>query len=361
LEREYLVFDTFAVESDYSYDISTARPLFGNLRVDINPNKLIKTLQVSVHFEASSQDLLDNTQFCFSNDNTGRGLQIGVPTDLGQSDLLTFNIVLLLPHNQSKQFFRLNNFATYLPLFRQDFGHLAGQYIFSDARIEGPLSNITIKSMRGDKVAIKSSLAPIVGTFNITQSLSLDTIGSPIFVDASLEPIDDDVPTSLTATTGNGEIRANITLANPRTDPDDDGDSITYIAELSTFNGPMNVNVLHSPISQSSNLFLRVQNNLGSANVSLDQKFVGTFDVQTKLAPVTVLGTAQRAAKPLADTGATFYTVDSAERSYGWIGLGPKPSALALTQYGHVEVTSSMSPVTLLIEGVESSHTEDPP
>jgi hypothetical protein len=97
------------------------------------------------------------------------------------------------------------------------------------------------------------------------------------------------------------------------------------------------------------------QNNLGPANVALDDRYQGTFEARTKFASARVYEQYGSAGRVEADTPGTMveqrtkYVYDhlSTSRISGWRGQGKRPRRRGDLGQGHVEVVSSLSPVML--------------
>jgi hypothetical protein len=134
------------------------------------------------------------------------------------------------------------------------------------------------------------------------------------------------------------EIDARVTLVAPTTS--------NFVADVKTFNGPLNVHVAHSSSTPPMPLQLSVQNNIAATNVFLDNKYEGLFNVQTKLDKVTVQQL--NATDPLGKGRQRYvrYDQSSFDRAQGWVGWGVQPSGDGVPQ-GQVKVIASLSPVLL--------------
>lgn len=122
------------------------------------------------------------------------------------SDALSFNITLLLPHVVSPRPLRLDRLSTSLPYFNQSFGHLE-TVRFKKVLIEGASSKVTfdvsrrlglrppsffsfrpcllpsclpaqtsMQYIKANKLSVKTTEQEVSGTFNISDTLTLDTI-----------------------------------------------------------------------------------------------------------------------------------------------------------------------------------------
>ena len=141
-------------------------------------------------------------------------------------------------------------------------------------------------------------------------------------------------------------ISANITLAttvpgNPQFVP-------SFVTQAKTFNGGIDVDILHDKQTPSSSLSVQVQNALAESVVRLDSKFEGMFSVQTKLDQVTIRNqtTSRGGGKPGAKERVISFDQRSPGRASGWVGWGQRPPPRTFGK-GHVDIVSSLSPVTL--------------
>lgn len=185
-------------------------------------------------------------------------------------------------------------------------------------------------------------------------------------------------PTYLTLDTGNGfvlhivhnmepavnarvnsAIDAKINLDAPR--PVYKKHHSTFQTSIKTFGAPLNVSVSYDKSTPTSELHLRAQNNLAESHVSLDPKYEGTFDLQTKLSSAVV--TRQDKKVLVTDPSGQNrqrhleYDHTSSTRMFGWVGWGQRPRTTRKTQQGHVEIASSHSPVYLELDEIPSGDT----
>jgi len=286
---------------------------------------------------------------CLDASKYDTNLVIYVPHNLTASDALTVNVALLFPQATSP--ITVKKFITYLPYFSQTFGDLNGHITFKKATIEGPHSVVHFDSIGASKLLVKTSLGAISGTFSITRSISLDTVGAPIQANITLihDPKNDD-PTFMSLDTGNSAIDAKITLSAPPAS----GMSLlnappppVFVAHTATFNGSLSLDISHDILTPSVPLHLVTQNNQAVTNITLDSKFVGSFDVQTKLAEVAV-NQASDLVDPLGQgrMRTLLFDATSDERSLGWVGWGNRPKKYDPTQ-GYVQIISALSPALL--------------
>ncbi len=126
-------------------------------------------------------------------------------------------------------------------------------------------------------------------------------------------------------------------------------DPINFIGMVKNFNGPLTLDIAHDVDTPPIPLDLHVQNTQAASNVTLDSKYVGTFDVQTKLATVAVKETKEEPlTDPFGEDQYRSYVYDSTSlnRIRGWVGWGKRKPGWD-PKAGHVEIVSSLSPILL--------------
>ncbi|KDQ57845.1 hypothetical protein JAAARDRAFT_58423 [Jaapia argillacea MUCL 33604] len=343
--------------SNVSQDISAHKAVEGSLTADINTDPSATDTVISIKLNISSNALFQRTSVCLLESVEGRGVSISVPGNLSLQDSLWFDIAVLFP--QTPVPLHIVEFSTYLPVFSQHLAYLQSHVAFDEVTLEGPMSAITVDSLEASAIVVQSSLAPIMGTFNVSQSLILNTIAGPVLANISLlNDVKTGKPTIMDISTGNGAITADVTLIAISPSSTTPSHPPQFISEVTTFSGPLNIDVKHDPSSPPAHIHLRVQNNLDVANVALDSKFIGSFDVQTKFSPASIQElrgnetdpTGQRRERTLV------YDITSDSRMVGWVGWGNRPPTSAKwfggsrglrSTDGHVEMVSSLSPVLL--------------
>jgi hypothetical protein len=97
-----------------------------------------------------------------------------VPGKLSGSDLLQFNITLLFPHTSHPS--TVDRLSTWLPGFTQSFDNMDKQLTFSKATIEGPSSKVNVGYLQANNLLVQTSSAEIQGSFQVNESLTLDTV-----------------------------------------------------------------------------------------------------------------------------------------------------------------------------------------
>jgi len=126
-----------------------------------------------------------------------------------------------------------------------------------------------------------------------------------------------------------------------------------FIANLRTFSGQATASFVHDSSSPPTAIKLRVENDLGPTNVTLDQKYQGVYQTNTKLGTVTVTQGTSFSVYPWGTSLARNYVpyFESATRTYGWIGWGPRPDPYPDEQQGEVVVETSIANSALLFDG----------
>ncbi|TFK44400.1 hypothetical protein BDQ12DRAFT_593863 [Crucibulum laeve] len=318
------------VRSNVSVDASHSRVIHGNLSVDVNSDANVKDAVFEVSFQSTNPEHRRQT-YVPSNTTSLDG------------DSLIFNIQLLLPRSAMSQ--TIPNFVTYLPMFTQTYGDLH-KLKFEQITIDGSSHDITCKFLRAPQIIIRNLLAPITGNFNVTKALTLDTIKGLIHANITLaKPPDRANPTYLLLDTGYSEIHATITLSSPK--QPDKLNTPSYVAQVKTFNGPIDLTVEHASWTPPMPLQLLVRNNIALSEVKMDPKFEGTFNVQSKMAEVTVQEGRDGPDPSGKNRIRTLkYDINSPipTKATGWVGWDPNSAA-----QGYVEIVSSLSPVTLAL------------
>ncbi|KAK0504788.1 hypothetical protein EDD18DRAFT_1126351 [Armillaria luteobubalina] len=339
---------SFSIRSNVSHEADEAAGISGNLTVDINPDSSADSVLLLVSLQSSSLQLRQNTHICFMDTGSQRGISLYFPSHLGGAASISVAISLLFP--QMPRAINIDYLATYLPMFTQVFGDFGDEIVFNKISIEGASMGIACDFMQAPKISVKNALASITGTFNASERLILDNVGGPIYASITLvQDKDRHQPTFFLLDTGNSEINASVTLLAP----DRYNDPLNFIGNVKNFNGPLTLNVSHDPSTPPVSLDLHVQNAQAESSVTLDAKYAGFFDVQTKLASVAVK---ESHIDPSWDPSGEnryrqcVYEQSTTNRVRGWIGWGQKPTGRKPRE-GHVEVTSSLSPIQLHLAG----------
>jgi hypothetical protein len=307
-----------------------------NLTVGVNDDATETHVVMQMTLTASSPELRSSAHFCFAPAGDMRGFSVYMPRNLSETDYLTFDIRVLFP--QSPKLLTATNFVTYLPMFGQYFGPISGSMRISSYNIAGAGVEIVCDQLQADKILVRNSFAPISGSFNVTQSLTLDNVEGPIHTNVTL--VNDpstNLATYLILDTGNSDVKADVTLVGTSK-----SQKPRFNGNVQTFNGTILLNVDHDKATPSSAITLQTMNNLAETQIYMDNKFTGGYDLRSKLAPVRV---AHPHGMPsewnmVVDSNSTYIT-------RGWAGWGDRPTNPNPSQDSKVSAVSSLAPILL--------------
>ncbi|KZT08352.1 uncharacterized protein LAESUDRAFT_676365 [Laetiporus sulphureus 93-53] len=371
LEYALPLSDLVFIQSNVSYatDSTTVQDISGTLDVGVNADPSVTEAIVSVSMQYSDEALKERTHVCLMNISDSNGVYLYVPSNLTSNDTLIFNMTFLFP--QTPSLLHVNEFLTMLPHFTQWFTNLSPYVTFDRVSLGGPRSKVSVRSMDANSLVVKTALAEIEGTFNVTESLVLDTVSAPINVNVTLTNTGDG-PVFLDVGTGNAELSAAVHL-NLSPTLTIEGRMPDFMTRFQTFNAPLALVIMHDPNSAAGILDVRVENSMGEALVSVDNMYTGFFDVMTTFATAEVLTSSVDSINALSDYDMSMYKSalsssttpgSAAERNVdfdvihtsriiGWVGTGTRPSAVPGPKHhsgqGSIEVMSTLSPVALLL------------
>jgi len=288
---------------------------------------------------SSSKDIQDQTSLCFNEEGVDRGLSIFIPGNIGDGNL-TFNINVVLPRVNSN----IDNFVTYLPMFSQTYGDLRHFLNFNQFILEGSSRPIYCQSLQASQISVTNTLAPILGSFDVTDSLYLDSIKGPINANITLSPRSVQTqPTTLHLGTGDSAINASIIL-NAQTTVSIPSSSPVFVSQVRHFNGPIQLDVAYEKASLPSPIQLHVQNNAGQSTINMDSSFQGCFHVQTKISGSFVNDTVDFHKYP---SRTLDYDTKTPDKAIGWVGWSPRPASIAVACRSYVDILSGLGPVNL--------------
>ncbi|CAA7261668.1 unnamed protein product [Cyclocybe aegerita] len=336
------------IRSNVTYEKVAADNINGTLWVYMNQDKKEKDIIFNVSMKSSSNNVRLQTNVCFSEQGSSRGLTIYVPDTLGVGDLLTFNVLALLPQRKAS----IDQFLVYLPLLEHRIGYVQKQIEVTQFTLEGAARPMSCEFLQACQITFKNIMGSITGSFNVSNSLTLDTIKASIhsnitLTQGRLSP----KPVILSMDTGDGDIDASIVLEAlspiPRWQ-----NSPAFVAYVKTFNQPLHLNVSYANSSCSAPVQLQVQNNMCRTTVALDETFQGSFSAQSKLSQTNVQDTvSERAVSPFGGSRTIVYDQKTINRATGWVGWGQRPLSHQLLVRSYVEILSALSPVNLTFGG----------
>ncbi|KAF8639545.1 hypothetical protein AX17_001450 [Amanita inopinata Kibby_2008] len=332
---------SLAIRSNVSNDLYESQGIQGSLNVDVNSDRSANDVVIKVKAYASNHSLLQQTNVCVCGQGTESGLSIYAPANLTESQYIAFNIHLLFP--QKKSPYTVSEFTTYLPMFTQHFASLSNHVTFDKISIFGNSYDVVCQSLRAPVVGVRNMRGGIIGNFNVSESLILDTINGPITTNITLvQGPSVRSPTVVALDTGNSHIDATISLsASPSRLIQ--GPPPLFIGRIKTFDGPINISITNDAPSNLP-LKLYVENNDAWTNVTLDPLYQGTFNVRTKLAPAAVVDHRQKT--PERPPSSIHYDQQQYGKASGWIGYGNRPTRRTSTD-GQVEVVSALGSIAL--------------
>ena len=117
--------------------------------------------------------------------------------------------------------------------------------------------------------------------------------------------------------------------------------SPAFAAQITNFDGPLQIDVAYENSSLPSPFQLKVQNNFAPSIISMDSKFQGCFNVHTKLSQVFVQDTQKNTSRTLD------YDTSTSDTAMGWVGQGSRPASLQVACHSFVDVLSALGPVNL--------------
>ncbi|KAG5638881.1 hypothetical protein H0H81_009184 [Sphagnurus paluster] len=277
-----------------------------------------------------------------------------IAKSLGNSDYVGVDVKVLLPNKGPAV--PLDNFITCLPWFSQKFGDLKNHLTIKSVALEGVghdiVSGVRISSLKSQN---SSQISSTVGK----GFQDLDSVKGDINTTITLEHPSTAVgPTSLAIDTGDGAINAQVTLVSPSSRPLSHSSPFMFIAEVATFGGPLNFQALYSPSTPPSPLQLTAENPDGNTNVILDKDYEGTYNIQSKLGPLSVQKPyLPPSMDPTGQNRIRSYQGEqqSPNQMLGWVGWGKRPSFGSGVFQGQVKITTSLSPIMLQLGSTTDS------
>ncbi|KAH9953530.1 hypothetical protein BC827DRAFT_1247909 [Russula dissimulans] len=339
----------------------------GSLTVNMNQDKTESRTLLVANARYSNFNLFKASSVCQTRFGNNTDIMINIPErPKDSSDTIEMDLQLLLPWTPPTS---VKSLVTSLPTFKQVLGTLSPAVFFERLKLAGSGSSVTVGSVSGSSIFVKTSGAQISGNFNASRRIYLDTVNGAVFANVTLHNNKkQEKHTRLSIDTGNGPIVANIKL---------DLDENVYFTPpkrhnfkttFKTFNAPMNVSIAHIQGSKPSRLSLLAENSQGPMDVSLDALYTGTFNVRTKDAPAQVLQTPVSAAVRASITGkghedgggddddednsddfqqkhGLHFARKSTEWLRGWIGDDQKPEMHDRRTLGGIELRNSLGPI----------------
>ncbi|KIP04224.1 hypothetical protein PHLGIDRAFT_37052 [Phlebiopsis gigantea 11061_1 CR5-6] len=162
------------VQSNVSGPTNTSKVITGSLNVGVSNDPTDTRASVKVLMTYTGTTIREQTSVCLMNLAGSDGLYIYVPERLDAPDHLEFNITMLFPRPNKTSPLYISNFLTSLPYFSQHINATSPQITFGNVALGGVRSNITVDRLFAQAVLIKSPLADITGSVNITDGFDDD-------------------------------------------------------------------------------------------------------------------------------------------------------------------------------------------
>ncbi|TFL02438.1 hypothetical protein BDV98DRAFT_603641 [Pterulicium gracile] len=322
---------------------------YGNLTFCSNPDETATDPILLFTAYSSNPRLRNDVKVCYHPTKPTRGFDFFLPP-IESTDDLDLDIRILFPVNtpsSSTYPFALQRISTSMPYFFQHLRDLPSDLSFRELSLQGVQSEIFVEDVTAEKVAIKSSSAPIHGRFNVSNSIVLDTIAGYIDADVTLFHNPSSGPRQLLCAmdTGNERISADIVLHSQAFTSTPQP---LFLADVRTFNAPIDLNIRHHSSTPPSLFHLQAETTSGHLEVTIDTKYTGWFDLQSKGVDRSTKVNEERidAAQNSGSRG-YHYSRLSKERTYGWVGAGGMPSTFKRSEVGNLEVLSLLNDATL--------------
>ncbi|KAJ7610044.1 hypothetical protein DFH06DRAFT_1016851, partial [Mycena polygramma] len=251
---------------------------------------------------------------------------------------LRFEVTVTFPSTEDGSSLGIKQFLTDLPIFSQTFEDLTN-VDFGTLDLKSAIAGIRAESLVANNASLTTSMGSIEGTYNASNSLTLETANGRINVDVTISndvDEDDGAPAELRMRTSDGSILSNITLLSSS----ESGGAFNISAR--TAHAPVGVAVLAAPVD--ARIALGAFTALASASVSLPPTYEGTFTAHTSLASVNVLLKDEKVEDPAGK---------GRERKLEWEQVGPRGKSGRVgwseegMARGSVHVATALAPVTL--------------
>ena len=135
-------------------------------------------------------------------------------------------------------------------------------------------------------------------------------------------------------------LNASITL-NALTTTSIPTSSPAFAAQVTNFDGPIQIDIAYGNTSLPSAFQLSVQNNVAPSIISMDSIFQGCFNAQAKLSQVFVQDTQKNTLRTLD------YDTSLPDVAMGWVGMGSRPASYLAACHSFVNILSALGPVNL--------------
>lgn len=187
----------------------------------------------------------------------------------GGSSQIHFVVKVKLPSTGDLTEYK--SLLTDMPLFFHHVSELAPELSFESVQFRTSNTGIIVGSLLGDQLTMKTSNAPIQGSFNATDSLELHTSNGHINANVSLANSGSHGPSRLSLHSSNGPVQANVTLVSHESG----GGSFDIIGKTS--NSFADIRVVEAPVDSLLTLDAHTSNS--PIRATLPRAYEGSFDV----------------------------------------------------------------------------------
>ncbi|KXN91055.1 hypothetical protein AN958_03122 [Leucoagaricus sp. SymC.cos] len=315
------VMGEISIRSNATLENTLPDNVIGTLTAEFDSSIKDNSAQITLTMQTTTRTLQESTLVCYDDIGPDRGLSIFFPSNITAMDSISMDIHVAFPRVASFQ-----TFNVYLPVFTQVFKDLT-QVDIESVNIEGTIRPINVTNLRAPCISVKSVVGDIIGTFNASGSLLLDTIRGDINASITLvKASPHSSPTSMSLDTGDRNINAQVTLLTPGRF----SSSPQFVGKINNFNADINLAVRSDPSSPPVPIYFTVQNNLQQTRVMVEGNENHKYD--------DIFGSSKQRTL-------LFDQPRSSSRSSGWVGWGNKPDPSV--GQSRVEITSSLGPVEL--------------
>ncbi|KAJ7033399.1 hypothetical protein C8F04DRAFT_1104620 [Mycena alexandri] len=290
----------FALPSETLLLISKGQLSSGNLKIKTS-TKITDAVQVKVTVHYHTTAVRDSAKICMiGRQKDEAGVGIFTPTywrRRSRTDFLFFDVELTLPHSTSTQYINalstdVNNFSHDVETLKNVFfGHVSltasnGKILTQDVTAETitfTTSNAVItSSLVALDAKVRSSNGHINGHYAVTNSLDLHTTNGAIKVAAILNVSDTETPKTVSMTTSNGVLDAQINLGTSNGKPG------SFRVITTTTNSGLTTHIDSAPLDSVLNVDARTSN--GRAYLGLPSTYEGKFSAATSNGKLAVSG-----------------------------------------------------------------------
>ncbi|KDQ56481.1 hypothetical protein JAAARDRAFT_36637 [Jaapia argillacea MUCL 33604] len=262
--------------SDVLYLFARGSKVYGNVEIT-DSSDVLDVVKVDMTITYSREEALARATICkLSRSGGHNGVGIFTPSWPGTSpmDFLRFDIVVRLPATSIDTPLELKTFETDLPMFSHVIDDLERKVQFESISLRSSNMMISSAGISANNAEIKTSNAPIEGSFKTDNSLTLVTSNAHIKASVGLYSKQNKFATQVDMRTSNGPIESDISLTSSE---GSSGGSFKVIG--STSNAHLDVQFPVSPVSSRLNVDLKTSN--APATVAMHPAYEGTFNLRT--------------------------------------------------------------------------------